>query len=305
MERDRKSEAIKNLRLAFNHVENKKSLSAVLRKEEELALEEYRVAMGLLEQLSPLVFPWPPEALPFAKPSEIETIARFRSTLEESDILASSEDRYYCSDLRLYQYLKARDFDVKHAMKMLAASLEWRRKALPAETESIESRTNHRVSDARIIGFDKTLRVVVYSSFSNTDKRDPKDVEVCIKAVLEKAAKISPFSSSGSVVWVNNFGCRHKNGFGWRDCNPKFLFSGISLFTDNYPESLATMVITDPPGIFFPLWNTIYPFLPEKTQKKAAFLNSRKGEAKAKEILRQTFEDEMVDWLWTQIIKDS
>lgn len=65
------------------------------------------------------------------------------------------------------------------------------------------------------------------------------------------------------------------------------------------------MMITDPPSIFFPLWNTIFPFLPERTQKKAAFLDSRKGEQKVKETLRQTFDDEITDWLWDQIKRDS
>ena len=332
MATDKKSEAIRKLRSAFNHIESKASFSAVLRKEEELALADYREAFGHQAQLSPLLYPWPQEALPFAKPNELESIAKFRAVLN-ADILTDPDDENYCSDLRLYQYLKARDFDVDKAMKMLVASLQWRRKARPWEIESIESRTNSRVSDARVIGFDKQKRVVVYSSFANTDKRDPKDVPLCVMAVLEKAAKISPNGSVGSVVWVNNvsltqpltpthrypqnshdhhplntlmqFSCRHKNGFGWKDCNPKFLFSGITLFADRYPEALATMMMVDTPAIFLPLWNTVFPFIPEKTQKKASFLDSRKGEQKVKEILRQTFEDEMVDFLWDQIIRDS
>ena len=34
----------------------------------------------------------------------------------------------------------------------------------------------------------------------------------------------------------NNFCCRHKNGFGFADCNPKFIWSGLHIFTDHYPE---------------------------------------------------------------------
>lgn len=37
--------------------------------------------------------------------------------------------------------------------------------------------------------------------------------------------------SPGSLIWVNNFSARHKNGFGWRDCNPAFFFRSATMRT--------------------------------------------------------------------------
>ena len=61
---------------------------------------------------------------------------------------------------------------------MLLSTLAWRAENRPWELENEASRTDKTCSDERIIGYDLKGRFVVYSSFANTYKRTPKDVQV-------------------------------------------------------------------------------------------------------------------------------
>ena len=66
--------------------------------------------------------------------------------------------------------------DKAHAM--LLSTLAWRAENQPWQLENKSSRTDKTCSDERIIGYDLKGRIVVYSSFANTYKRTPKDVQV-------------------------------------------------------------------------------------------------------------------------------
>jgi hypothetical protein len=120
--------------------------------------------------------------------------------------------------------------------------------------------------------------------------------------MLQKASQCANAHSAGGLIWVNNFSARHKNGFGFRDCNPAFFFSGIDIFNNHFPECLKTMVIVDPPSIFFKTWGIVKPLMPLKTQEKAEILDSRKESTRARFV--ELFGPELATFLLDQIKRD-
>ena len=61
---------------------------------------------------------------------------------------------------------------------MFCSSLAWRAAHAPYAMANEATRTNKHSSDARVVGFDKLGRVVVYSSFAKTTDRTPDFVKV-------------------------------------------------------------------------------------------------------------------------------
>lgn len=297
------------LRRVFSHLESPCTISAWLTEPQKAAVKRYHKEHNMRPQPAQGE-PWTLADFPAnTTPEEVQLIEALKARLKEEGSLKTEHDRAYVNDLRCLQYLRARDHDLDKSFQMLQHSLAWREKHRPWEAENAASRTDKTVSDARVVGFDPEGRVVIYSSFSNTTKRDPEYVQVNIICTLEKAALVMQAGAPGGVVWVNHFCARHKNGFGWRDCNPAFFWSGIEIFSDNYPECLTQMMIVEPPSIFHPLWRVIQPLIPEKTRSKGAIIDVRgggvKGRAKTKEMFLSRFGEELGEWIWAQIEKDS
>ncbi|MEW5297936.1 MAG: hypothetical protein WDW36_001112 [Sanguina aurantia] len=219
--------------------------------------------------------PWNLEEL-VATPEERLQVQGFHDRLTAEGKLVTEHDKSYAGDMMLLRYLRARDHHLEKSYEMFLHSLAWRADAKPWAMENASSRTNKMSSDARIVGYDAASRVVVYSSFAKTVERTPADVSVNTTCMMEKAAACAAAHASGTVMWVNHFGGKHANGFSWRDCSPKFAWAALDIFSNHYPESLLTMIIVDPPAVFFTLWKMVKPLLPEKTQRKAYFVDSSK-----------------------------
>lgn len=286
------------LRAAFSHLNTPgESICSWLTQRQGDALRSWQQLRGLQPRKA-----WAPEQLPGASQHELELLGQFRQQLEAEGVLGEERSAAYCCDLVLLQYLRARDCVLERAHRMLLATLAWRARLQPWALENVSSRLKKRSSDARIIGFDPEGRVVVYSSFSRTEERQPDQVTLNASCMMEKARLCAAAGSSGQVMWVNHFCGRHRNGFGWRDANPRFVFSGVSVFMDHFPECLRTMVIVDPPAIFHNLWAALKPILPPKTQTKAEFIDSRAAAAAAR--FQELFGADLGAHIWQLVQED-
>ncbi|GAX82878.1 hypothetical protein CEUSTIGMA_g10304.t1 [Chlamydomonas eustigma] len=294
-------QATQNFRDAFSHIAPpRRSISACLTSEQEEALSSYRAAFNLKPKDV-----WNTAQLPSnTTEDELNLLNDFKSKLDKEGTLKNEHDIEYATDVRLLQYLRARDNNLEKSYAMFLNTLAWRKEEKPWLMEVVNDNIEKTNADARIVGFDVKGRVVVYSSFANAGKRTPRDVQVTTASVLEKSARCLNAGSPGNVMWINHFGSRHKNGFGFRDCNPAFCFSGIDIFNNHYPECLQVMIIVDPPSIFYSLWAVIKPVLPLKTQEKAMFVNSREVE-KNRKTFDELFGAELSEYLLKRITLDA
>ncbi|KAG2484177.1 hypothetical protein HYH03_016990 [Edaphochlamys debaryana] len=263
-------EVIARFRAAFSHLESTDTyITAALLPPQAQALAAHRSHFGLAPK-----DPWRPEQLPDASEAERRQMEEFRRRLESSGALTQPEDAAYVTDLQLLRYLRARDHHLDKSYAMFLHTLQWRRTARPWALANPATAANKLSSDARIVGYDLQGRVVVYSCFAKSLERTPEHVKINTICLMEKANQCVNAGSPGSVVWVNHFCGKHKHGFGWRDASPAFAWGAIDIFSNHFPECLATMMIIDPPSIFFGLWKVVHPMLPEKTAKKGDFIHS-------------------------------
>ena len=175
--------ATQSLRIAFSHLDSDCTIAAWLTADQEKSLTAYRLAFALL--------PISPEApLPeSATPQEVDLVSSLMSRLREEGHLQGEQERAYATDLRLLQYLRARDHHMganceamhaspsismrvsncnrhtlapfirsEKAHAMLLSTLSWRAEHSPWKLENEASRTEKNCSDARIVGYDRQGR---------------------------------------------------------------------------------------------------------------------------------------------------
>lgn len=95
--------ASQNLRIAFSHIDSDCTIAAWLTADQEEALAAYRLAFALLPTS-------PQTPLPqSATAQEAGLVSALGARLREEGALEGEQERAYATDLRLLQYLRARD----------------------------------------------------------------------------------------------------------------------------------------------------------------------------------------------------
>ena len=64
-------------------------------------------------------------------PQQLATFLEFKALLWPT--LETDSDRVFCTDFMLRRYLRARDFKLKEAEKMIQGTLKWRKEAQPSQ----------------------------------------------------------------------------------------------------------------------------------------------------------------------------
>jgi hypothetical protein len=110
-------EATKNFRRAFSHIATPNtSISAWLTPEQQQTLSAYCNAFGLKQKDK-----WNTTQLPQkTSEEELKLVENFKTKLETDGALQSEEDKAYASDIRLLQYIRARDSSLGRAEQMMS-----------------------------------------------------------------------------------------------------------------------------------------------------------------------------------------
>ncbi|KAL0368807.1 UNVERIFIED_CONTAM: Phosphatidylinositol transfer protein C [Sesamum calycinum] len=122
----------------------------------------------------------------------------------------------YCSDASIARYLRARNWNVKKAVKMLKASLKWRLEYKPEEI---------RWNSKSIKGQIKYLVYCMENAILNL----PEDQE--------------------QMVWLIDF-----HGFSMSNISIKVTRETAHVLQEHYPERLGLAILYDAPKIFEPFW---------------------------------------------------
>ncbi|XP_006821149.1 SEC14-like protein 1 [Saccoglossus kowalevskii] len=183
-------------------------------------------------------------------------------------------------DAILLRFLRARDFNVEKAHEMLARSLSWRKQ--------------HQVDKILKTWSPPDLLLQYFSGGWHYLDRDGRpvyilrlgnmDVKGLLKAVgeegllrhvlsliedglrrTEEATKATgkPIGAWTFIVDLEGLSMRHL----WRP-GVKALLRVIEVVEDNYPETMARLLIVRAPRVFPVLWTLISPFIDENTRQK-------------------------------------
>ncbi|KVH99547.1 hypothetical protein Ccrd_022217 [Cynara cardunculus var. scolymus] len=195
-----------------------------------------------------------------------ETIKKHKSIKKMRECRPDEFSRF-CCDGSISRYLRARNWNVKKAVKMLETSLIWRMNYKPeeicwehvaaeAETGKIY-RSSYRDKNGRAV-------LVLRPRFqnSNSTRSQIKYLVYC----MENAILNSP-SDQEQMIWLIDF-----QGFNLSNISIKSTKETAHILQDHYPERLGLAILYNPPKFFEPFYKVVKPFLEPKTANKVKFV---------------------------------
>ncbi|GFQ06694.1 random slug protein 5 [Phtheirospermum japonicum] len=194
----------------------------------------------------------------------------------------------YCSDASILRYLRARNWNVKKAVKMLKASLKWRLEYKPEEIRwddvAVEAETGKIYRSSYKDKYGRSVLVMrPRCQNSKSIKGQIKYLVYC----MENAILNLP-QDQEQMVWLIDF-----HGFNMSHISIKVTRETAHVLQEHYPERLGVAILYDAPKIFEPFWMVAKPFLEPKTANKVKFAYS--GDPNSKKIMDDLFDMALVE----------
>lgn len=188
----------------------------------------------------------------------------------------------YCSDASIQRHLRARNWNVKKATKMLKETLKWRSDYKPEEIrwEDIA----HEAETGKIYRsnyFDKHGRAVLVMRPSCQNSKSTKGQIKYLVYCMENAILNLP-PDQEQMVWLIDF-----HGFNMSHISVKVTKETAHVLQDHYPERLGVAILYNAPKFFEPFFAVVKPFLEPKTYKKVKFVYS--DDNNTKKIMEDLF----------------
>ncbi|GAA0139908.1 hypothetical protein LIER_01365 [Lithospermum erythrorhizon] len=197
--------------------------------------------------------------------SELEKINEVRKLIGP----LSGKLALYCSDSCITRYLKARNWNVNKATKMLKASLKWRLEYKPDEIRWDDVSSEAETGKIYRANYkDKSGRPVLVIRPRCENSKSVKDQIKHFVYCMESAILNLP-PDQEQMVWLIDF-----HGFSLSNISIKVTRETAHVLQEHYPERLGVAVLYDAPKIFEPFWMMAKPFLEPKTANKVKFVYS-------------------------------
>ncbi|XP_076885707.1 uncharacterized protein LOC143535269 [Bidens hawaiensis] len=201
--------------------------------------------------------------------NEVRETIKKQKSVEKIKETRPNEFSRYCCDASISRYLRARNWNVKKAVKMLEASLVWRTNYKPeeilwehvaaeAETGKIY-RSSFKDKNGRVV-------IVMRPRFQNSTsvRAQVKYLVYC----MENAILNLPLDQE-QMIWLIDF-----HGFSLSNISIKSTKETAFILQEQYPERLGLAILYDPPKFFEPFYKIVKPFLEPKTANKVQFVYS-------------------------------
>ncbi|KAK8934667.1 Patellin-3 [Platanthera zijinensis] len=202
------------------------------------------------------------EELPEEKRAKINEMKNLLGTVPE-------ELSLYCSDASIARYLRARNWNVKKATKMLKETLKWRLEYKPEKIRWEE--VAHEAETGKIYRsncFDKYGRSILVMRPSCQNTKSSKGQIRYLVYCMENAILNLP-SDQEQMVWLIDF-----HGYNLSHLSVKITKETADVLQNHYPERLGIAILYNPPKFFEPFWRVVKPFLEPKTSRKVKFVYS-------------------------------
>lgn len=194
----------------------------------------------------------------------------------------------YCSDESISRYLRARNWNVKKAVKMLNASLKWRLEYKPEEIRwddvAQEAETGKIYSTNYKDKYGRT--VLVMRPRCQNSKSIKGQIKYLVYCMENAISNLAP--GQEQMVWLIDF-----HGFSLSNISVKVTRETAFVLQEQYPERLGVAILYDPPKIFEPFWTIAKPFLEPKTADKVKFVYS--DDPNSSKIMSDLFSMELVE----------
>lgn len=222
-----------------------------------------------------------------------QLMEELRTRMSDVEPLPGEED-FFSSNETLMRFLKARDWKLKEAEKLLRATVEWRRKVNPLSLDCKCCHTKPGAHAIRQIGHDEMGRPVLYSCFAQSAvNKNLLDDTITHSTYLVENAKRT--MNIGISTWVMIIDC---TGVTLPACNPKLGYGSTQVLSNYYPERLGMVICLNHNALFQGVWKAIKVFLHPNTVAKMKLVRSKK---KIRELFDKTFSEELTEWLLEEI----
>ncbi|ESO08653.1 hypothetical protein HELRODRAFT_190791 [Helobdella robusta] len=199
------------------------------------------------------------------------------------------EEDFFVRPDTLRRFLRARNWNVDDAEKILKGAVEWRRTNDAIHMDCRWCHDHPGYHSIRQVGFDLQRRPVIYACFTQTTANPTvEDIINHCTYLIENAQKTM---ASDVSTWVFILDCR---GMTLPQCNPKIGYGLTQVFANFYPERLGLVICLHHNPIFHGVWNAIKVFLHDNTVAKMHLIRSKK---KIEEEFTKLFDDELKEWL--------
>ncbi|XP_038716601.1 phosphatidylinositol transfer protein 3-like isoform X2 [Tripterygium wilfordii] len=173
----------------------------------------------------------------------------------------------YCSDASISRYLRARNWNIKKATKMLKGTLKWRAEYKPEEIRWEEIACEGETGKICRTNFiDKHGRTVLVMRPSCQNTKSTKGQIRYLVYCMENAILNLP-AEQEQMVWLIDF-----HGFNLSHISVKVTKETAHVLQDHYPERLGVAILYNPPKFFEPFYTLVKPFLEPKTYNKVKFV---------------------------------
>ncbi|KAF8404557.1 hypothetical protein HHK36_009444 [Tetracentron sinense] len=189
----------------------------------------------------------------------------------------------YCSDASISRHLKARNWNVKKATKLLKETLKWRFEYKPEEIRwgevAHEAETGKIYRSNYIDKYGRTV-LVMRPSCQNT-KSTKGQIRYLVYCMENAILNLPP--DQEQMVWLIDF-----RGFNKSNISVKVTLETAHVLQDHYPERLGVAILYNPPKFFESFWTVVKPFLEPKTYRKVKFVYS--DDVNTKKIMEDLFD---------------
>ncbi|KAK4276798.1 hypothetical protein QN277_014905 [Acacia crassicarpa] len=195
----------------------------------------------------------------------------------------SGKSSVYCSDASISRHLRARNWNVNKAVKMLEQTLKWRASYKPEEIQWEE--VSHEAETGKIYRsnyIDKHGRTVLVMRPSRQNSKSTKEQIKYLVYCMENAILNLP-PDQEQMVWLIDF-----EGFNLTNISVKLTRETAHVLQDHYPERLGLAILFNPPKFFEPFFMMVKPLLERKTYNKVKFVYS--DDQSTKKIMEDLFD---------------
>eukprot|EP00026_Physarum_polycephalum_P008668 Phypoly_transcript_08762.p1 GENE.Phypoly_transcript_08762~~Phypoly_transcript_08762.p1 ORF type:complete len:322 (+),score=44.07 Phypoly_transcript_08762:247-1212(+) len=218
---------------------------------------------------------------PLSKLKEDQMEALEKMRLKASKYCTTDEAKEWCNDMCLLRYLRARDYHVKKAKKLLKGTIEWRFQEMRPHDIKIEDiEPIARLGVVYTNGFDKKGRPIIYGR-PYKEAKPSKEITSDMKFRNLLYWLEQGFTNMDQSKGVETF-CliTDYKDYSRKHMDMKTNMNVMHALLNHAPERMGITFFLDPPFLFWMGWKMISPFLNEVTLAKVRFVYSEVKDGK-------------------------
>jgi len=173
------------------------------------------------------------------------------------------------------RYLRARDWNLEKAAKMLEDTLTWRIENDPDNITKDQVKGLMELGSFYRNGKDKEGRPILYIRPGAYNPYPPEQRIKYLIYIMETAIKHMP-PGVERITWILDF-----SDYGNRVNSPDgkvVARNSQHILQNHYPERLGLLFVVNAPWFFWLLYTIVSPFLERKTKEKIRFISGSKEE---------------------------